>query len=487
MDLPGSPLEDVDLPVSVKRSVFAIHITPLEQKLTLVGRKLHIALAQMAGEQYQRLPAAQRNQIDEAMREFVQTLRAGTRPAVPSMLLQPQFFGNLKELAQAVGFEPSEARALMRTLGKLTHTPVRFNSLRHSAAKRERELYPAELEVHTALLSSVVRTGRGLFSWSYDPKILSIMVEPRTYALLNLELVRNARTYTALALYENTRRFVGIGRAGPYPFQRWQELLSPDGIRPKWEDNHECLRRIRKAIEELNACEGCDIVLEVERVTVADLGSCLQFKVRPLDQPKLPFGMPLPRNKVLFEALRAAGFSANEVRVMTETHGDEYLQAKLAMLEKAQGKSRGVADSKAWLRAAIERDFQDDEVQEERAAAREREREQRISQAQALREAFAAFQAQQLRLRFQAAPEDERAQWERAFAESAVGERSGGLGPTAKQGAFFGWLATQDHDLFRDPEELDLAAFAVGYATTAAKSSSVEGREQRGKTRSPPR
>lgn len=455
-----------DLPTpTVARSVFAIHITPLKQALSITGRKLHIAMARLAGEQYQRLTREQRETIDLALRDYIAQLRSGKRPSEPPMLLQPQFFASLAELAEAVGYEPKEARHLWPVIQALVATPVRFNSLRHNAAKAERELFPDELEVVATLLSSATRTGRGELSWAYDPKILSIMVAPRTYALLNLELVRNARTYTALALYENCRRFVGIGQAGPYPFERWQQLLSPEGRRPAWEDSYEFMRRVKRAIEELEACEGCDIKLTAERVKVANQGTCLQVKVKTLEQPLLAFGEPLPRNRDLVESLRALGFTASEVRVMTETHGDEYLLAKLEMLAKAQKSPKGVGKPKAWLTTAVEKDFQDEVVQQTMALHKVAEREERTRQAARVREAFQAFQAERIRVRFSELEEDARARWEVLFAGTEAARLAAPLAPKAREASFFGWLSKQEHALFQDPEEQDPVAFSIAFPT----------------------
>lgn len=456
---PTSP--DPDPSATVARSVFAIHITPFKQPLNLPRRKLHIAMARLAGEQYQRLSREQRDAIEGELRDYIEQLRTGKRPTEPPLLLQPQFFGSLKELAVACGREASDARHLWPEIEALVTTPVRFNSLRHKAAAAEKELYLDELEVATTLLSSAVRTGRGEVSWAYDPKILSIMVAPKTYAMLNLQLVGHVKSYTALALYENCRRFISIGKAGPYPIERWQELLSPDGRRPAWDNQYEFMRRIKSAIKELDAIDACDISLEVERVNVANVGKAIQFLVRATDQAKLPFGVPIPKNKELADRLLSIGFDKAQVLAMIDTHGEEYLQVKVDMLAKAQRAPKPVQNPKAWLTAAIEHDYRDAEIQQAHNAQKAQERAALLKRSEETKDAFQQFRAERLRLRFSELEEDRRVSWEVQFADSEAGARADGLMPKAREALFFGWLGQQNHGLLTEPEETDFAAYAV--------------------------
>lgn len=465
----GAPLPAEVGAEQVRRSVFAIHIRPVEGALSLPMRKLHIALTKLAGEQYQNLSREDRQGCEDKVREAVARFREG-RQSGAEVVPMVWFSASLRELADAAGYAPDEARSLWPALQALKARKVQFNVLRHGAQAHERELFPYELDVVLELLSHVARNRHGQVQWSYHPLLLAIMVQPRTFAMLNLELVRNARTYTALALYENCRRFVALGKAGPWPFERWQSLLSPTGERPAWENQYEFLRRLKRAIAELEACEGCDIELAPERVKVAGQGTCLQVLVRAREQARLPFGEPLPRNQELLRRLDLVGFSRAEVRVLLDTHGEEYLLTKLAIFDKNRQSSRGVDSPKAWLKAAIARDFQDEEVQREMQLRRQRERAQREQQIQRLREAFDAFQDMQLRARFAAADEDVRAHWEVRFEQEAL-ERAHvmqSLPPKAKEAAFFGWLKQQPHGLFVDPEEQDTAAFALVWRDSPA-------------------
>lgn len=464
-----------------RRSVFSIHIVPLQAPLTLPMRKLHVTLTRMAGLQFQTLPMAERSQVHDDVRTAVQAFRSGSDIGVPKRLTTFAFSAKLRDIAEQAGYEPSDARALIAPAQQLCQRLVSFNVLQHKAAPAEQDLYPADLEVNMPLLAHVMRNKRGDLSWSYHPILLSIMVQPRTYAELNLELVRNARTYTALALYENTRRFVAIGRAGPYPLLTWQRLLSPSGQPPQWEDSREFRRRLKRSIAELHSCEGCDIRLEPENVHLPGTGAGLVIHVSPVEQSKLAFGAPLPPDPNLHRRLTGLGYSADSARILVEERGEEYVHAKFALLER----TAGVRNPRAWLDAAIERDFRDERTARLQALEQKVQASELSDAAADARVRFATFQQERLRQRFDEADEDVRSRWEAAYAEAkreGEGMETWALTGAASQGralgtsaldipegvrkaayraAFFRWLLPQPHGFLTQPEELDPVAFAL--------------------------
>jgi hypothetical protein len=456
---------------TTKRSVFVTAMLPVRGKLTPLARKLHILLGKLSGEQFRLLDESEREEIDSRLREYVQGLRTGIRADKPPLLLQPRFTASLKDLAVLVGYDPKEARRLVEHLKLLQACHVEYNSLRSRAAEAERELYPDELQVTGGLLSSLVRTGRGEVSWSFDPVVLSIMVVPRTYAQLNLDVVRGVRSYAAVALYENCQRFVGTGRTGVYPSAFWRRLLSPTGQVPAWRDNErELMRTVKAAIRDLQACEACDIELEPVKVRLPNNTPGLQFKVRVTQQGRLPFGEPPPVDRDLRDRLLMLGFSQAEARHMQESRDPDYLRSKLDMLAKA----RNVKSPKGWLVASLEEDFHDEDAAAEKDARRREEEARRLNEAAKLREAFDAWRARRLREAFAELEEDIQAGWERRFSETATATQLSGR---ARQAAFFGWLAQQDHGLLRQAVEVDPLAFA---ALRPDQSAPDEGEEARG-------
>jgi hypothetical protein len=448
-----------NLPTDFRKSVFAVHIKPVDGSLNLKARKLQITLARMAGEQYRKLTPEQRQEIEDAARRHVTRLREGRRAEAPEILLQPRFQAKLTDIAEAVHHDPAIARQMMPDLKMLVGVKVEFNSLHHKASEVERELYPDELTVVTTLLSSVVKTGRGWVSWAYDPLILSIMVNPKTYAQLNLSLVRNARTYTALALYENVKRFIGIGRAGPYPIKRWQELLSENGKIPDWEDSAELKRKVRRALAELEQNENCDIDIKMKDCRMPLTGDkALEFEVRMRPQTKLTFGEPVPEDRTLVAQMEALGYNASEVRGLVDAHGEEYIYAKLALLKKA----RNVENPRGWLAAAIARDYQDNEAQEQALRVEKEKAQQKRLEKERLQQEFVQLRATRLRERLQQLSAEQQQEWLDKFAASPDGQvaSSSKLSRAAFEASLVTWLASQPGWLVAD-EEQDFASFII--------------------------
>lgn len=448
-------------PSHVRKSVFAIHIVPVKGALSLKARKLQTALARAAGEQYQRLPESERERIESAVRDHVRDLRDGRQPEVPPILYQPRFTAKLRQLAEAVGHDPSDARHLMDDVHRLVGTTVDFNVLGHGSHKEEKDTYPSEMSVRTTLLSSAVKSGRGLVSWGYDPLLLLIMVNPRTYAQLSLELVRNARTYTALALYENVKRFIGIGRAGPYPIRRWQELLSEDGKVPAWENSAEFKRKVRRAQAELEACSS-DIAMEMREVMIPGQGRGVEFALRVRPQQAL-FTEPIPENRALTEDLNKLGFSLGEARHLIDNHGEEYVYAKLGLLRKAK-LTGDIRDDKAWLASAIKKDWVDRETEQQRTKAEQDRREKQRRERERLQQEFQELRSQRVLAVYSTLESFEQQELLTAYLVTPGGARAAStLGETSKgfQASFRAWLLEEKPDWLTEDHETDFAAFVL--------------------------
>lgn len=430
------------------KSVFLIHSRPVKGNLTLKARKLVGALARLAGEQYKRLPPEQREQIEDAVRAHVSGLRAGVVAEVPPILFQPRFTARLRQVADYVGHDPSDSRHLMQDLQLLVSTSVELNFLGHTEGhainEAEVSTYPHEMRVVSTLLSSLVKVGRGTLSWGYDPLVLLVMVHPRTYTYLSLDLNRNARTYTALALYENVRRFLGVKRTGCYPVRRWQQLLSETGEVRTWETVAEFRRKVRRALSELEVVEGCDIKITYHEETRAG-EKHVYFEVEPLPQHRLLFGEPVPEDRELARMLRQLGFPETECRGLVEAHGAEYLYAKLDLLKRSRERQH-IRDERAWLVAAVRDDWRD---QEQEAAKVQEQRDQAQRQRQELenlRKAFDALRAKTVDERLAALPADEQELWKSRYLETDPGQRvAAQFGPESKpfHAAWRHWLVSQ--------------------------------------------
>jgi hypothetical protein len=445
----------------VRKSVFIIHSRPVKGNLNLKARKLIVALARSAGQQYKRLPREQREGIEGAVRHHVAQLRSGVIPEVPAVLAQPRFVARLRDLADLVGHDPSDSRHLLDDLHRLITTEVELNVLQHGAAESEKAIFPFDMSVRATLLSSLIKVGRGTISWGYDPMVLLVMVNPRTYTDLSLQLNRNARTYTALTLYENVRRFLTIGRAGPYPIRRWQELLSEIGEVRQWENVSEFRKKIRRALAELDAVEGCDIEIEYKEVSMVD-GRGAEFLVSLRPQYQLLFGEPIPENRDLVQELEKLGFPAGECRTLIETHGEEDIYLKLKLLKKSQER-QAIRDVRAWFVTALKADWQDKEQTAAKEADEKAQSDKRRKELERLKAAHQALRSKVVGERLAKLSDAEREDLRLRYLETPEGARCAEtLGETTKgfQSAWSHWLASNT-DWLKADHLADFTAFVL--------------------------
>ncbi|PPC84869.1 MAG: hypothetical protein CTY35_00680 [Methylotenera sp.] len=389
----------------VRKSVFAIHIIPTSGSLNVQSRKIQVHLAKTAGEQYRKLPIEIREQIESAITTYTENFRNGVTSETPAILLQPRFSMPIKKLAEEIGYDVDSARKLTAYLDQLQVTQVKFNALMHNAAKTEETVYPSEVNVVTSLISSYMKSGK-MISWAYDPVILSIMVNPRTYAQLNLNLVRNARTYSALALYENTKRFLHIERAGPYDIKVWQALLAEDGVVPDWEDASEFRRKLRRALAELKACEACDIDLEpIESRDPQTNKRTLEFIVSPRRQFVHDFGDNVPKNHDLFTWMISLGIKEPKVRSMMDAYPEDLLMQKKEMFTRKIKSDPTIRNQAGWFIEAVQNDYVEHQNKLDRHRKQKEFEDKLTLEKQKLSDEFNKFQINQVRLKYEALDE----------------------------------------------------------------------------------
>lgn len=353
-----SPLGGLSL-AQFRKSVFAIHMFPINgSRLTAQARKLHTVLGNLSSQQFARLAPEQREDIAHTTRQYVQWFRdkgGKSRREIepPFVVKQPRFAASLQELATVSGYTVSNARQLVPHLELLASAQLRFNVFGHSAQIDDLSGFPAEMPVVSSAVSSIARGRYSMVSWGYDPLLFLVMTAPRTYAKISMSVLQECRTYSAIALYENVVRFIAIGRAGPYPFDTWRQLLSEEGSSQDWSDSFAFKRKIQKSIAELDQC-GSDIWIEPKEVWVPDHGNQLQFLVRPKVQTaSVTVSAGQGAHRAL-QALTSIGFTKAGAAKVLAAYDDEYIFATLELLQQSKAKeTQSIQSEASWVSAAL--------------------------------------------------------------------------------------------------------------------------------------
>lgn len=334
---------------SLKKHVAAIHT---DGQLSLLQRKLSNVLLLNA---YDALLTRSEHEIDE------------------------------KTLCVMLGYDSNDRKPLKTALKALASIHVEWNIL----GDNEEEV---EWGVSSLLSHAVLRKGQ--CRYGYSPALAEKLYNPDIYAGINMSVQRKFRSGHALALYENCYRFHKTGSTGWWTVKTFRRLMGVDDSDYYRQFKHLNAKIIKPTVREINKVSDIEITPEFKRKgrSVAEI----RFLIKPNAQ------MPLIdidddgalKDTTVFKRLQAAGISKRLAESWIAAHGEDYVSAKLDLVDgkASDGKVVSVA---GYLSAAIKNDYQDNrpsisEADRTRAEALKAEREAAQHEARAKADAAQA-------------------------------------------------------------------------------------------------
>ena len=392
--------------------------------------------------------------------------------AMPDMPRTTRHAINLDELAWGMGLERASQRMqrLVENLDKMMEARVVWNLLDEKGDLEEWE---------SATLLPYVKVNRRerKVTYEFTRAFQERVYNPSEFAEIALRMQRVFRSEHALALYENTRRFLVQGETPWIPIETFRTLM---GVNDKpYYDEYKYLnaRLIKPAMQQVNECS--DILLQLKTKRRSRAVAELKFLVSENPQMSL-FTESLKQEPDAIRAedkrrlmLRLSGYRITGKRAeqLIDTHGEEEILAALAAADAwmdAKEKQREtIANPAGVAYKAITECWR---LPEEKppstiatdTSAREREREELEAQR---REALKLeFRKAWYRDYVEALAEDQLAEL-RADFEAALAGRDGSqliLGRLRKQGLSGMVLGALQHHLAQqgiEPSEADFDAY----------------------------
>lgn len=306
------PIEKLSGPFrreSVKKNVAAIHVSG---KLTLLQRKLSNVLLLNA---YDTLTTRQSHRIDA------------------------------RTLCLMVGYNSNDMETLKASLRGLAETVAEWDMLDEKGRQ----------EWGVSALLSFASLKEGVCEYAYSAALAEKLHDPKVFALINLNIQRKFTGGHALALYENSFRFVNVGSTGWWPLETFKRLMGVEDSTYYQSYKHLNAKIIKPAVAEVNKVSDIVITPEVRKQgrAVTDIRFLIQrnpqLAILDLDDGE---GM---RKGGVYSELRALGVSDRLARQWLTQHGEDYVAAKLAYVSRRNH----VKSPAKYLRAAIDQDFED--------------------------------------------------------------------------------------------------------------------------------
>lgn len=288
---------------SVKKNVAAIHVSG---KLSLLQRKLSNVLLLNA---YDTLVSKQSHKIDA------------------------------RTLSAMIGYNSNDFDTLKSALRGLAETVAEWDMLDEKGRQ----------EWGVSALLSYAKLKGGVCEYAYSPALAEKLHDPKVFALINLNIQRQFTGGHALALYENCFRFVGTGSTGWWSLDVFRRLMGVDDSEYYKSFKHLNAKIIKPAVAEVNKVS--DIIVTAELKKMGRAVSEIRFKINR--NPQLTM-MDIDdgdahRSTPIYQRLRKMGVSDRLARQWIAEHGEDYVQEKIAYVEKRDG----VQNPARYLSAAI--------------------------------------------------------------------------------------------------------------------------------------
>lgn len=177
-------------------------------------------------------------------------------------------------LAALTNYNSHDYRKLKIALLMLVKTPIEWN------------IFDEKIEEQiswgvSGFLASVLVKKQGLLEYSYSPHFLQIILEPRKYALINLEESLQFTSQYSICLYENCVRYVGVGQT---PWWKIEDLKRLTGAYDNLYRNFEDFKKrvLDFSLKEIN--QKCNINISMKIQNIHRKPDSIKFTIKKISK-----------------------------------------------------------------------------------------------------------------------------------------------------------------------------------------------------------
>lgn len=177
-------------------------------------------------------------------------------------------------LAALINYNSHDYRKLKIALLMLLKTPIEWN------------IFDEQIEEQiswgvSGFLASVLVKKQGLLEYSYSPHFLQIILEPRKYALINLEESLQFTSQYSICLYENCVRYAGVGQT---PWWKIEDLKRLTGAYDNLYRNFEDFKKrvLDFSLKEIN--QKCNINISMKIQNIHRKPDSIKFTIKKISK-----------------------------------------------------------------------------------------------------------------------------------------------------------------------------------------------------------
>ncbi|TXI24178.1 MAG: RepB family plasmid replication initiator protein [Roseateles sp.] len=307
-----------------RKGIALLHSAPVsrDQNHTLNSRRIMDAIVALVQIEFKRMPKA----VVEKMREYEAS---------------PMFYVSKGELRKMAGIGTKNYEEIEKILDRLHEMPLRWNILGEDSS--------TEWDMKSRFLSTYgIGKGskQGMVCFAIDPRVLSLILEPKFWVTLQFEITPHLRLEAAYTLYQHAWRYIGTFNkvTADFPVTTWIELLIGNSRHVKVDpktgeksvvDYSDFKRRyLLPALARINSISALGHTIELREHRSGLKVKRLQFKFVAKRQESLELPMSWP--EAIIETLKQIGFTEDEVATLGQGFSLDDVIESLARFRQAQ-------------------------------------------------------------------------------------------------------------------------------------------------------
>lgn len=203
------------------------------------------------------------------------------------------------------------------------------------------------------------------FRYRLNSELKEEVLNPEMYALVDMQIMRQFKRASSLAIYEHCIRYERIGHTGTVEWQRFRDQILGEGRHTATYAEYKYFKAkiLKPAVAEINAIG--DIHLTLKEVTIGRRMHSLSFDIAKISPPVVDADIDSATALQLVSDLVALGLAQSEAKKLLKDHDLHKIQAALTLTKNrmADKKATAVAKPAAFYRAALRNGWVD-EVEE---------------------------------------------------------------------------------------------------------------------------
>lgn len=271
--------------------------------------------------------------------------------AYENLLTQHEHQIHIPSLCVLIGYNSKDFKTIKKSLISLISTVIEWNLIDREKSDDE------GIWMASSMLADAKIEG-SICTYSYSNRIRELCYYPEFYGRLNMSVLAQFKSTYAIALYENCVRYQNITQTPWFDLTTYRKLMGVE--EGKYEVFRDLNKRVIKpSVTEVNSYATIRITPEFRKQGRVVIAIRFLIKKQVIGETTPPI-QETSLNRTLWDRLRDDyGCSAKQTQAFIDAYDEQYLQAKMALIESSTSYQNGkIEHLSKYLEKALIEDYQ---------------------------------------------------------------------------------------------------------------------------------